>query len=261
VVGLLQKGGVLVFVQGAIASPVVQESRGNQRGLWRWSQHWRDLLFTHWRVSKSKLLPHLPAGLELDTWEDSAWVSAVAFRLGVRLRGLSYLGPCPSFLELNFRTYVRRRGEPAIYFLSIHAGTRAVVALARWFTPLPYAYARITYDRSREPNQFSCFCQSGRGELFQAEVWSPSGRERAVDDPLDVWLLERYRAYVAGKRGELYRMVVQHPQWRVQKAVLKVSAEGLGEELGLDLGRRPDRLHVSAGMHALVWPFEVVGPD
>jgi uncharacterized protein YqjF (DUF2071 family) len=253
-----------VFAQETIASPVVRASRDNQPGPWRWSQHWRDLLFTHWRVSKTKLLPHLPAGLEIDTWEDTAWVSAVAFRLeGVRFRGIPYLGPCPSFLELNLRTYVRRRGESAIYFLSIHASARSVVELARWITPLPYAYARITYDRGGEPHHFNSFCRSGRGErpLFQAEFRSVSGCAGAAADPLDTWLLERYRAYVAGKRGRLYRMVVQHAPWRVRKATLKVSAEGLGDGLGLDLGRGPDRWHVSTGVDALVWPFEAVRPN
>src|SRR5439155_4256722 len=129
--------------------------RSDRPQSWRWSQHWRDLIFAHWRVPASTLLPHLTLGLELDTWEGAAWVSAVAFRLeGVRLRGLPPMGPCSNFLELNLRTYVQRRGEPAIYFLRIHAGSRLAVAFARWLTPLPYAFARITYDRSGETHHF-----------------------------------------------------------------------------------------------------------
>jgi uncharacterized protein YqjF (DUF2071 family) len=180
----------------------------------------------------------------------------------VRLRGFPALGPCSSFLELNLRTYVRWCGDPAIYFLSIHAGTRLAVALARWLTPLPYAFARITYDPRGEPCQFHSSCQSGRGRrpLFRAEIRSASGCDGVAADPLDAWLLERYCAFVAGKRGGLYRMMVQHAQWRMRRAALEVSAEGLGEDLGLDLRREPDRWHVSTGVHALVWPFEAVRP-
>src|SRR5262249_3186317 len=94
---------------------------------WRWSQHWHDLLFAHWQVPAARLRRHLPAGLDLDTWEGTAWVSVVAFRLGVRLRGLPPLGPGSNFLELNLRTYARLGGEPGVFFLSIHAGSRVAV--------------------------------------------------------------------------------------------------------------------------------------
>jgi uncharacterized protein YqjF (DUF2071 family) len=252
-----------MFAQESIAVPPVQESRADRPRPWRWSQHWRDLLFTHWRVPTSKLLPHLPAGLELDICKGSAWVSAVAFRLeGVRLRGLPAIGPCSNFLELNVRTYVRRRGEPAIYFLRIHAGSRLAVAFARWLTPLPYAFARISYDRSGQTRRFQSSFRSGKDwrPLFRAEFASTAGAEEEATDPLDVWLLERYCGYAADRRGKLYRMVVEHIPWRVRKPDLDVSAEGLGEEFGLDLGRQPDCWHVSEGVDALLWPFQVVRP-
>src|SRR5262245_57214084 len=56
---------------------------------WTWSQSWRDVLFLHWEVDDRPLLAHLPAVLEIDRWQGSTWISAVAFRLSeVRLHGL-----------------------------------------------------------------------------------------------------------------------------------------------------------------------------
>ena len=95
------------------------------RCAWRWSQHWRDLLFAHWPVPAAALRRLVPDCLDIDTHDGVAWVSAVAFRLErVRFRWSPPLAFCSSFAELNLRTYVRHRGEAAIYFLSIHAGRR-----------------------------------------------------------------------------------------------------------------------------------------
>ena len=108
-------------------------------GPWQWEQQWSDLLFMHWQVAAQSLRPHVPAGLELDLWDSTPWVSLVAFRLKrVCHRWLPSPRLVTNVLELNLRTYVRVRNEPAIYFLSIHANNPLTVALARWLTPLPY---------------------------------------------------------------------------------------------------------------------------
>src|SRR5438105_1472977 len=87
-------------------------------GPWQWEQHWFELLFMHWPVPAQSLRPHVHAGLDLDTWDGSPWVSLVAFRLErVRHRWLPSLGLVDNIIELNLRTYVRYRDEPAIYFL------------------------------------------------------------------------------------------------------------------------------------------------
>src|SRR5207253_11324407 len=48
---------------------------------WLWSQRWLNPLFAHWQVPAAALRPHVPAGLGLDTWQGTAWVTVVAFRL------------------------------------------------------------------------------------------------------------------------------------------------------------------------------------
>ena len=49
-------------------------------------QSWHDLLFMHWRVAADALRPHLPDGLELDTFRGEAWLGVVPFRMtGIRL--------------------------------------------------------------------------------------------------------------------------------------------------------------------------------
>jgi uncharacterized protein YqjF (DUF2071 family) len=228
---------------------------------WRWSQHWRHLLFAHWQVLPEMLQRHLPAGLELDTFEGAAWITIVAFHLEkVRLRGLPPIYPFSNLLELNCRTYVRFAGRPAIYFLSIHAGNRLAVSMARRLTPLPYAFARMSYDRHQEDWRFVSHRPGDRsGQLLFRSHFSPlAGRREVKADSLDAWLLERYFAYVADEDHRLYRMAVGHPPWQVQDVILRSAATDLGQAWGFNLGRIPDRQHFAEGVDALVWPFEEV---
>ncbi len=226
------------------------------RRAWRWSQHWRDLLFAHWPVPAAALRRHLPPDIEVDTFGGAAWVSVIAFRLArVRLRWVPPLPFASAFTEVNLRTYVRHRGEPAIWFLSIHAGKRLGVALARAFTPLPYVYAPIRACRDRATWHFSC------GRLAQPPLlWAeyrPAGVQREAEPgSLDEWLLERYVACARGRDEAVQRVAVTHPPWRFWDAEGQVTARGLGVPWGLDLERRPARMHFSPGVRARIWPFQ-----
>ena len=243
------------------AEPLVSHStaqvvRSGPAGPWRWSQVWRDVLFVHWKVSAKKLQELLPPGLELDTWEGQAWASAVAFRLqNMRLRGFPSIWPVANLLELNLRTYVRCHGEPGIFFLSMHADNRLAIAFARRLTPLPYQEARINYTGVDERTfQVS----TSREPLLTAE-FKPLGECReAHPDSLDAWLLERYRAFVPNRRGELLRMMVEHPPWQIQDATLNAAALRLGEPWGIDLAGKPDLCHFSSGLSAHLWPFAAI---
>jgi uncharacterized protein YqjF (DUF2071 family) len=244
----------------AAEQPVaVREAGANAVKRWRWSQSWRNVFFAHWPMQPERLRPLLPRGLEPDTWGERAWVSVVAFHLQVRHRGLPPLGPCFSFLELNLRTYVRRDGEAAIYFLSIHAGSRLAVRLARWLTPLPYALACITYERCRSAWRFDCrLAAVPAGPLFRAEFQHSGYDASALGDPLDEWLLERYCAYMSDRHGRLHRMVVTHPPWQAAVVGAEVTASRLGALRGLDLQRSPERCHFARSVEALLWRTEVV---
>jgi uncharacterized protein len=238
----------------------IREKSGPVPGRWRWSQRWCEVFFAHWRLPVGQLQPLVPAGLELDTWGRDAWLSAVAFRLqNVRLRGLPPLGPFSNFLELNLRTYVRLGGGSAIYFLSIHAGSRLAVRLARWLTPLPYAHARIEYQRRGNAWRFDSYLAADRVRpLFRAEFQEPGRAAPAADGSLDQWLLERYTAYLSDRPGRLHRMVVLHAPWQAFLVDAEVCARGLAASQRLDLTGPPECCHFSPPLQALLWPTEVV---
>lgn len=227
---------------------------------WRWSQGWKDLLFCHWAVPAESLRSHVPSCLEIDTKDGSAWVSAVAFHMtGVRPRRLPAMPPVSDFLELNLRSYVRWEDKPGVFFLSIHASKRLAVRVAKWFSPLPYSYARMRWNRQQQEHRFVC-----AGELepiFDARYTTTSQAFAADQGSLDEWLLERYCLYLSDRTGGLISAEVHHEPWSVKKVDVRASSNALGKPFGLDLSSSPDRVHYSPGVEALAWPFEIIKPE
>ena len=70
---------------------------------------WRHLLMLNYAVEPDLLRPHMPSGVELDTWKGETHVSMVGF-LFLRTRVIGLWAPGHSnFEEVNLRFYVRRR--------------------------------------------------------------------------------------------------------------------------------------------------------
>ena len=112
-------------------------------GPWVMAQSWHDLLFAHWQVDAIVLGSLLPSQLQIDTFEGSAWLAIVPFRMtGVRLRGTPALPWLSVFPELNVRTYVTCDGQPGVWFFSLDAGNPLAVTIARAWFHLPYFRAR-----------------------------------------------------------------------------------------------------------------------
>ncbi len=44
-------------------------------------QTWRRLTFLHWPYAPHLIRPFIPAGLELDTFDNAAWIGLVPFEI------------------------------------------------------------------------------------------------------------------------------------------------------------------------------------
>src|SRR5215475_13588049 len=95
-------------------------------------QFWHDLLFAHWPVPLDAMRALVPVQLNLDTFDNQAWVGVVPFHMsGIRHRVLPPIPLLSRFPELNVRTYVTYGGKPGVYFFSLEAANLAAVWAAR----------------------------------------------------------------------------------------------------------------------------------
>src|SRR6266480_3350852 len=111
-------------------------------------QVWGKLLFMHWRIDEELLRPLIPAELEIDTFDGSAWIAVTPFTMWA-IRA-SFLPPIPgasAFHELNVRTYVHLDGVPGVWFFSLDAASALAVWGARNFYHLPYFKAEMGLEQ------------------------------------------------------------------------------------------------------------------
>jgi uncharacterized protein YqjF (DUF2071 family) len=233
---------------------------------WVVAQSWRDLVFAHWAVAPDAVRALLPVGLELDTFEDGAWIGVVPFRI-------SYIAPrgAPrrwhlAFPELNVRTYVTAEGKPGVWFFSLDAASLLAVIGARIGFHLPYFWARmglhaqvqgpvdegsgwISFDSHRRqpsevPGEFIARYRP-TGAVFQSRRGS-----------LEEWLTARYCLYAADRKGQLYRTEIHHAPWPLQVAEADIAVNRMvGSAIDLS---GPPLLHFARALDVLTWPPERV---
>jgi uncharacterized protein len=224
------------------------------RGPWMMFQSWQKLLFAHWRVDPAALRPLVPAPLELELYEGSAWVGVTPFLLaGMRLRMLPPVPGLASFPELNLRTYVRYGSRPGIHFFSLDAASGLAVTGARAFFRLPYRRAEMGIEeeadwirfRSRRPNGSAVFAARYRpaGEAFHAERGS-----------LEWFLTERYALFTVLRNGKVLRGDIHHRPWPLQPAEGEVEAGSLAAAEGVELPADSPLLHFSRRQDTVIWP-------
>jgi hypothetical protein len=185
-----------------------------------WYHDWRDQLFVHWEVPAAVLRPLLPAGLELDTFEERAFVGLVPFAMG-GIRG-RWLPPIPgsiAFPETNVRTYVHHRGrDPGVFFLSLDGTSPLAVWLARRMG-LRYHLASIRH--AREPDGFRLRLTRRWPPPRPATLdvaWEPGAELGAAEvGSLEHFLVERYVLY-ASPDGRLRRGRVHHTPYPLRRA-------------------------------------------
>lgn len=201
-------------------------------------QRWRDLLFLHWPISVATLRPHIPSGLEIDTYDGAAYIGLVPFWMeGVRPSWAPERSAF-RFLETNVRTYVHQDGrDPGVYFFSLEAASAIAVTVARLQFGLPYFWASMQLHRHGPEIEYRTRRLVGGKARSSARFVPGEYLGGSQVGTLEHFLIERYYLHV--ERGDrLYRGQVHHSTYPVQRATLLalndelIGAAGLPQPAG-----------------------------
>jgi uncharacterized protein YqjF (DUF2071 family) len=228
-------------------------------GSWIMGQTWENLLFAHWRAPAASLRTHLAVGLELDLYENEAWIGITPFRVsGLRARGLLPLPFVSSFLEINARTYVTAGGKPGIWFFSLDASSELAVQAARYGYKLPYFRADMRADWGEGFLSYESRRRDPRGApaAFRGS-YRPSGNVLDADPrSLAHFLTERYCLYTTDG-GRLKRAEIHHEPWPLQPAEATIAENTMAPE-GIAFVDDDPLLHFSARQDVVIWALEDV---
>jgi uncharacterized protein YqjF (DUF2071 family) len=187
-------------------------------------QSWRDLSFLHISADPAVIQSLLPEGLEIDTFDERAWVGLVPFHMkGIRPTWAPAAPWLSAFPETNVRTYVHRQGKrPGVWFFSLDAARWLACRYARLFFSLPYFHAHMNVGlgeiveyRSRRPDA-------------EVEIDVKPGPNLPSPEPgsLEFFLIERYLLYT-NRQGRLYSGQVYHPPYPLKSLEVLSSRETL----------------------------------
>ena len=88
-------------------------------------QQWHHVSFLHWEVDPVRLAPYVPEGLELDTFEEKAYIGTIPFMMnGIRPRLAVSVPGISTFPEINIRTYVKQGGKAGVFFITLDAQSK-----------------------------------------------------------------------------------------------------------------------------------------
>jgi uncharacterized protein len=231
-------------------------------------QNWRDLLFVHWPIACESLRPLIPAPLELDLFEGTAYVGLIPFTMtGVRPIGLPAVAGLSSFHETNVRTYVHVDGrDPGVWFFNLEAANSIAVRLARRLFHLPYHYARMFLEHEARTctDQATSILYAGTrrwpGPLpasYSVRATPAGPGHPATQGTLAHFLVERYILFTY-RNGRLHQGRVHHTPYPLESAKILSLDETLLAAAGIT---RPDTTplaHFSTGVNVEIFPLRAV---
>jgi len=191
-------------------------------------QTWRRLTFLHWPYAPDVVRRFIPAALELDTFDNAAWVGLVPFEI------YDFPG-IPHFPETNLRTYViGPDGSRAVWFFSLEAARLAAVIGARIGYHLPYFWAQMHVTAENGMIHYRSRRHWPHNSSATTDITIQPGEPYNTDDltDRDHFLTARYRLY-STSRGQLRHADIEHPPWPLARANVIELRQTLFEAAGL----------------------------
>lgn len=218
-------------------------------------QRWTDAVFLHWRIPEPVAARYMPPGVVPDSYDGSAWVGLIGFRMqGAGLGrgpGVPYFG---TFTEINVRLYSREPdGTRGVVFLSLDASRLAVVLAAR-AAGIPYVWSRagfvkgLAWDPSGNVHPRSGYSV----RRFRGGARSDFGVVPKLDaeatDPLSVHLTARFGLHFRSGSRTLY-VPNTHSAWPLYQAEVTVLDDQLVSAAGIEVTGPPASVLFSPGVH------------
>jgi uncharacterized protein YqjF (DUF2071 family) len=237
-------------------------------GRWVISQRWNDLLFAHWPVPASSIAALLPAGLQVDTFQGSAWLGVTPFWLDrIKVQSMPAIPGLRSFPELSLRTLVRDRHTrtPGTYYLSLDANNLLAAGLGRALYNLPYHWADVRMEQRTE-REFSFYSRrrfAGSPVLFQARYRGLGPTRKLAESrsgTIENFLMERSCIYSSNRAGELIRANTHRVSSPLEEAEAAIERNDLAAAVGIQLPAQEPVLHYMRRLAVYIWPAELARP-
>jgi len=183
---------------------------------------WRHLAMLNYEIDAAALRPLVPAGTEVDHFENRTYATLVGFMfLETRVRGWA-VPFHRDFEEVNLRLYVRRKaGEGwrrGVVFVKEIVPRTAIAWVARTVYGENYVALPMSHRWSAEDPPAVRYAWRAGSRQMSIEL-DPDGPYRAIlEGSEEEFIAEHYWGYSAQRTGATTEYRVEHPRWRIAPA-------------------------------------------
>jgi hypothetical protein len=216
-------------------------------------------------VEPDLLRPHVPNGVELDTWNGRTYVSMVGFLfLRTCVLGL----PVPwhrDFEEVNLRFYVRRKTSEGwrrgVVFIKEIVPRRLIATVARVCYNEPYEAMPMRHlielqDGALSNGSSVEYAWSYQGNWNSLRATTAGAPKTPTESSETEFITEHYWGYTAQRNGACKEYKVEHVRWDVwdtKEAALRCDVAALyGVKFTEPLNGNPKSAFVAVGSPVVV---------
>lgn len=184
---------------------------------------WQNLLMINWEAPSELLIPFLPPGVALDTYNGKSFVSIVGFQfLNTRLLGI----PVPfhrDFEEVNLRFYVTREVDGdirrGVVFIRELVPRFWIAATAQAFYNEPYKAVPMKHEVHQSQSEVKGF-YAWNYRLWHTLTFTTSHPLAQLEPgSLEHFIAEHYWGYCTQRSNRVVEYRVEHPTWSIRNNV------------------------------------------
>lgn len=185
---------------------------------------WKRLALANYEVDPEMLKPFLPYKTELDTWNNTCYVSLVGFMfINTRVFGMK-IPYHVNFEEINLRFYVRhhdgRQWKRGVVFVSEIVPKPVISFVANTLYNEHYKTRKMFHKwEETESTMETCYGYFEKGKPQSIAVSTSRNATPFAADSETEFITEHYWGYSSISENKTTEYEVTHPRWKVYKVL------------------------------------------
>ena len=185
---------------------------------------WENLIMANYAVDPTILIPYLPKGVELDSFEGKCYVSLVGFMFNktkIFNVPIPYLG---SFEEINLRFYVVRKDGDTLKRGVVFINETVPYALVAWMANYLYKehYTAVKTKHDWELTETSkkinySWKKNKKWNTIQVNAQSKSNSMK--NGSVEAFIFEHYFGYTRVNENKTLEYGINHPSWKINQVI------------------------------------------
>lgn len=230
------------------------------------SAEWRKLIMANYEIAPSILEKYVPAGTELDSWENKYYISLVGFMfLNTKVLGIK-IPFHTNFPEVNLRFYVKHRSgkewKRGVVFINEFVPKAAITFIANTLYKERYVTYKMKHHWYIGDRLKIGYFWKNKSKWNGLEVTANPNVYSLQAGSKEEFITEHYWGYSSTDQNKTGEYKVQHPKWDLypveQYTIDCDFAELYGNNFAILNGQQPASVFLAEGSPISVYSKKIL---